>query len=109
MNTLEQLEAKTSQIKNDLQALKAETTSSLEEKKGKAEQLKQEAYSIKTELQQKIDGLNVENDANLQTEKEKAEQLLQSLEEVTDLYNDIVGDEIQTDQEDTSGENMETT
>jgi hypothetical protein len=71
MSTLEQLEVKTSKIKNDLQVLKAETFS-YDEKRKKAETLKQQVDTIKIELQQKMGELNAQNDVNIQSEKEKA-------------------------------------
>ncbi len=89
MSTLEQLEVKTSKIKNDLQVLKAETFS-YDEKRKKAETLKQQVDTIKIELQQKMGELNAQNDVNIQSEKEKAWQLLNSIEETTDLYNAIL-------------------
>jgi hypothetical protein len=98
MNSLEQLEAKASKIKDDLQALKTETIS-VEEKKKKAEELKEQADTIKTEVQQKITELNAQNDASIQSEKAKAEQLLGSLDEMTKLYTEIVSNTTSTNQE----------
>lgn len=89
MTNIEQLESKTSKLKDELSALKNDVSLSKEQKKEKADRLKTQVEETKTEVKWKIEELASKSDKTSEKEKKGAESILQSLDEVTWLYNSI--------------------
>ncbi len=89
MTKIEQLESKTSQIKDDLNKLKNDVNLSEEQKREKA----QEIFTGAKDIELKINELESQTWERSQRDTDRAKLLLKNFEEVKTLYNDIMWEE----------------
>jgi len=89
MTKIEQLESKTSQIKDDLNKLKNDVNLSEEQKREKA----QEIFTGAKDIELKINELESQTWEGSQRDTDRAKLLLKNFEEVKTLYNDIMWEE----------------
>ena len=89
-NNIDQLKTEVDDIKKSLNELKSNVSLSDIEKKNQADALKTKAETTKQKIENEIKTLETATDSVSKKKKEEAEALLNSLTDITNLYNSII-------------------